>query len=77
MNYTGSLAMSHWFFSTAMGVVGGCRQLAQITMGKRRQPTKEIAPRNNTDRQAQEFFPPQITVSGGKFFFGPTGFFPF
>ena len=58
------------------GVVGGCRQLAQITIGKRRQPEREFAPRNNTTRQAQKFFPPQITVRGGKYFGGSQKSFP-
>src|SRR6185369_244753 len=58
------------------GGVGGCRQLAQITIGDRRQPATEFAPRNNTIRQAQKFFPPQITVRGGKYFGGSKKSFP-
>ena len=58
------------------GVVGGCRQLAQITIGKRRQPEREFALRNNTTRQTPKFFPPQNTVSGGKDFFGSKKSFP-
>jgi len=58
------------------GVVGICRHLAQITTGKCRQPATEFAPRNNTTRQTPKFFPPQITVSGGKDSFGAKESFP-
>lgn len=56
--------MNDWFFSTARGVVGNCRQLAQITVGNRRQPSP------------QKFFPAQVTVSGGKSFSGVEKHFP-
>ena len=64
--------MSHSFFSTAMGVVGDCRQLAQITVGNRRQPLLSrllFPPRNNTLITPQKFFPPQLTVERWKIFF--------
>ena len=56
--------MSDWFFSMTRAVVGNCRQLAQITVGKRRQPPP------------QKFFPPQVMVSGKKSFSGVEKHFP-
>ena len=56
--------MNDWFFSTARGVVGNCRQLAQITVGKRRHPPP------------QKVFPPHVTVSGKKSFSGVEKHFP-
>ena len=49
--------MNDWFFSTARGVVGNCRQLAQITVGNRRQPSP------------QKFFPAQVNGERWKIFF--------
>ena len=56
--------MNDWFFSTARGVVGNCRQLARITIGNRRQPSP------------QKFFPAQVTVRGKKSFSGVEKHFP-
>ena len=64
--------MSHWFFSTAMGVVGDCGQLAQITVRNLRHPLLShlLFPlRNNTLSTPQKFFPPQLTVERWKIFF--------
>jgi hypothetical protein len=64
--------MSHWFFSTAMGVKGNCRHLAHITVGNRRQPLLSrllFPPRNNALSTPQKFFPLQITAERWKIFF--------
>jgi hypothetical protein len=60
--------MGDWFFNTAMGVIGDCRQPAPITVGNRRQPLWKIFFRGgkafSTFRrrqrldQPQENFPP-------------------
>jgi hypothetical protein len=79
MNYTGSIAMSHWFFSTAMGVKGNCRHLAHITVGNRRQPLLSrllFPPRNNALSTPQKFFPLQITAERWKIFSGVEKPFP-
>jgi hypothetical protein len=72
MNYAGSLAMGDWFFNTAMGVIGDCRQPAPITVGNRRQPLRSrllFPPRNNTLSSPQKSFPPQLSVEKWKIFF--------
>jgi hypothetical protein len=72
MNYTGSLAMGDWLLSTAMGLIGDCRQLAHIAVGNRRQPLLSrlwFPPRNNTLSTPQKFFPPQGAVEKWKIFF--------
>jgi len=72
MNYTGSLAMGDWLLSTAMGLIGDCRQLAHIAVGNRRQPLLSrlwFPPRNNALSTPQKFFPPQGAVEKWKIFF--------
>ena len=64
--------MGDWFFSTAMGVVGNCRHLADITVGNRRQPLLSrlwFPLRNNALSTPQKFFPLQITAERWKIFF--------
>jgi hypothetical protein len=72
MNYTGSLAMGDCLLSTAMGLIGDCRQLAHIAVGNRRQPLLSrlwFPPRNNALSTPQKFFPLQITAERWKIFF--------
>ena len=72
MNYTESLAMGDCLLSTAMGLIGDCRQLAHIAVGNRRQPLLSrlwFPPRNNTLSTPQKFFPPQGPVEKWKIFF--------
>ena len=64
--------MGDWLLSTAMGVIGDCRQLAHIAVGNRRQPLLCrlcFPPRNNTLSTPQKFFPPQGAVEKWKIFF--------
>jgi len=79
MNYTGSLAMGDCLLSTAMGLIGDCRQLAHIAVGNRRQPLLSrlwFPLRNNALSTPQKFFPLQITAERWKFFSGVEKPFP-
>ena len=72
MNYTGSLAMGDCLLSTAMGLIGDCRQRAHIAVGNRRQPLLSrllFPPRNNALSTPQKFFLLQITAERWKIFF--------
>jgi hypothetical protein len=64
--------MGDCLLSTAMGVIGNCRHLADITVGNRRQPLLSrllFPPRNNALSTPQKFFPLQITAERWKIFF--------
>jgi hypothetical protein len=81
MNYTESLAMSDWFFSTAMGVIGNCRHLAHIQCWQ--PPTTSAqsfidSPRNNALKHTTRhfFFRLKLRLRSGKSFSGVEKAFP-
>ena len=71
--------MGDCLLSTAMGLIGDCRQLAHIAVGNRRQPLLSrlwFPPRNNALSTPQKFFHFKLRLSGGKFFSGVEKPFP-